>query len=244
MLRLGGTHIQVNDSSSSVKKGETLQDTLRCLQCYSDVIVLRHPDIGSANLASSYLSKPLINAGDGAGEHPTQALLDLYTILREQGGSLNGLNITLLGDLKYGRTTHSLAKLLSLFPVTLNYVAVHELQMPDHVVDHVAMNPKVVQNTFDSLEEVLTTTDILYVTRVQKERFATEQEYEDVKNRFIVTTKVVERLKCTCSIMHPLPRVNEISEEVDTFPNAAYFRQMENGMYVRMALLAKILGVL
>uniref|UniRef100_A0A7S2RQY9 aspartate carbamoyltransferase n=1 Tax=Mucochytrium quahogii TaxID=96639 RepID=A0A7S2RQY9_9STRA len=243
MLRLGGTYLQVNESSSSVKKGETLEDTLRCLACYSDLLVLRHPEKGSVARVSAFLRKPLINAGDGDGEHPTQALLDLYTILKEQG-RIEGLTITMLGDLKYGRTTHSLAKLLAMFHVTLNYVTPPGLEMPEYVKDLVKAGGLVEQNEFSSLDDVIQTTDVLYVTRVQKERFASVAEYEKVQGSFVVDAKVLSEAKTTCCIMHPLPRVGEIAPEVDTFPSAAYFRQMENGMYVRMALIAKVLNKL
>jgi aspartate carbamoyltransferase len=244
MQRLGGTAMIVSENSS-VKKGETLQDTMRCVECYCDAMVLRHPQKGSVAFASTFLQKPIINAGDGAGEHPTQALLDLYSVLREQGRVIDGLTITLLGDLKYGRTTHSLSKLLSMFKVNLQYVSPPGLEMPTEVVDHVANSEYgCTQRVILSLEEALPATDVLYVTRVQKERFETIEEYDRVKDMFVVDTKALAGAKPTLTILHPLPRVNEIAEAVDSLPGAAYFRQMENGMYVRMALIAKVLGVL
>jgi carbamoyl-phosphate synthase/aspartate carbamoyltransferase/dihydroorotase len=244
MQRLGGTTMVVSENSS-VKKGETLQDTMRCVECYCDAMVLRHPQKGSVAFASTFLQKPIINAGDGAGEHPTQALLDLYSVLREQGNVIDGLTITLLGDLKYGRTTHSLSKLLCMFKVNLQYVTPPGLEMPTEVVDFVANSGLgCTQRVMLSLEEALPATDVLYVTRVQKERFETIEEYDRVKDMFVVDIKALAGAKPTLTILHPLPRVNEIAEAVDSLPGAAYFRQMENGMYVRMALIAKVLGVL
>mmetsp|Transcript_3348 Transcript_3348/g.3742 ORF Transcript_3348/g.3742 Transcript_3348/m.3742 type:complete len:328 (-) Transcript_3348:61-1044(-) len=243
MYRLGGSVVQVNSTGSSVKKGETLSDTVRCLECYCDILVLRHPSKGSALEASEALKKPLLNAGDGAGEHPTQALLDLYTILDEQG-QIDGLEITLLGDLKYGRTTHSLAKLLSRYNVTINYVSPEELKIPEDVKLEVSKSESVTQREFSNLDDVIASTDVLYVTRIQKERFEDQSIYEAVKNSFIVDCKTLEKAKSKCSVMHPLPRVNEIAVEVDSDPRAAYFRQMENGLYVRMALIGLTLDVL
>ncbi|GBG26665.1 Protein PYR1-3 [Hondaea fermentalgiana] len=244
MLRLGGTYINVSENSS-IKKGETLQDTMRCIECYSDIMVLRHPEKGSVQAVSSFLHKPLLNAGDGAGEHPTQALLDLYTIMQEQGGKIEGLTITMLGDLKYGRTTHSLAMLLAMYGVRINYVTPAGLGIPDSVKEVVESLGKVIsQNEYLDLSEVIAETDVLYVTRVQKERFESLDEYEKVQGSFIVNHETLANAKDTCTIMHPLPRVGEISESVDSYPSAAYFRQMENGMYVRMAIIAKVLGAL
>ena len=241
MERLGGSVIQINDVKfSSVSKGESLPDTIRTLESYSDVIVLRHPETGSAALAAQYARKPVINAGDGIGEHPTQALLDLFTI-REELGTIDGLTVTMLGDLKYGRTVHSLARLLSLFDVRLNYVAPEILRMPVELVQ--ALEAKGMrQAEFDGLEAVAAETDVLYVTRVQKERFADLAEYETVKNAYVITPDTMTRFRPRMALMHPLPRVGEISPDVDADPRAAYFRQMEYGLYVRMALLAMVLG--
>jgi aspartate carbamoyltransferase len=241
MERLGGSVIPINDVKySSVAKGENLADTVRTLECYADVIVIRHPEVGSAAIASKAARKPVINAGDGIGEHPTQALLDAFTI-REELGRLDGLTITLLGDLKHGRTVHSLARLLSLYKVKLNYVAPDILRMPAELINE--LNEKnVEQNEFTTLEGCLPETDVLYVTRVQKERFTDETVYESVKGAYVIDPKVLKAAKERMIVMHPLPRVGEISMEVDDDPRAAYFRQMEYGLYVRMALLAMVLG--
>ncbi len=241
MERLGGSVIPINEVKySSVSKGESLADTVRTLECYADVIVLRHPEVGSAAIAAKAAHKPVINAGDGIGEHPTQALLDAFTI-REEIGHLDGLTVTLLGDLKHGRTVHSLARLLSLYKVKLNYVAPDILRMPAELIDE--LNAKgVEQSEFSTLDTCLPQTDVLYVTRVQKERFADEATYELVKSSYVIDTKVMKVAKERMIVMHPLPRVGEISPEFDEDPRAAYFRQMEYGLYVRMALLAMVLG--
>jgi aspartate carbamoyltransferase len=226
---------------SSVSKGESLPDTIRTLECYADVIVLRHPETGSAAIAAKAAKKPIINAGDGVGEHPTQALLDAFTIMEELG-RLDNLTVTMLGDLKYGRTVHSLARLLSNFKnIKLNYVSPDILKMPKEVMDEVA-EQKVPQAEFSSLEKVLPETDILYVTRVQKERFEDAADYEKVKGAYVIDNDVMKSAKKEMAVMHPLPRVGEISPDFDDDPRAAYFRQMEYGLYVRMALLAMVLG--
>ncbi|MGE5140902.1 MAG: aspartate carbamoyltransferase [Rudaea sp.] len=239
--RLGGSAIPINEVRySSVAKGESLPDTVRTLEAYSDVIVLRHPETGSAATAARYLHKPLINAGDGIGEHPTQALLDLFTI-REELGQLEGLTVTMLGDLKYGRTVHSLARLLALYDARINYVAPEILRMPADIMEQ--LNGKgVPQAEYADLDRVLPETDVLYVTRVQKERFENLDEYEAVKGCFSITEATMARAKEEMVLMHPLPRVGEIDMAVDTDPRAAYFRQVEYGLYVRMALLAMVLG--
>ena len=240
MERLGGSVIPINEVHySSVAKGESLPDTIRTLECYADVIVLRHPETGSAALAAQYARKPIINAGDGIGEHPTQALLDLFTI-REELGSVDGLTITLLGDLKYGRTVHSLARLLSLYNVGIHYVSPNILRMPQEIIDELPRT--MVQDEHATFETVLPQTDVLYVTRVQKERFTDEAEYESVKGAYIITPEIMKTAKERMIVMHPLPRVGEISIDFDSDPRAAYFRQMEYGLYVRMALLAMVLG--
>jgi aspartate carbamoyltransferase len=241
MERLGGSVIPINEVRfSSVSKGESLPDTVRTLECYADVVVLRHPEIGSAAQAAKYARKPVINAGDGIGEHPTQALLDLFTI-REELGEVDGLNVTMLGDLKYGRTVHSLARLLSQFEVSINYVSPDVLQMPTEILDEIKTKG-IPQAEYNSLEPVLGNTDVLYVTRVQKERFDDQDEYLSVKDAFVITQNSMKDAKEKMIVMHPLPRVGEISIEVDDDPRAAYFRQMEYGLYVRMALLAMVLG--
>jgi aspartate carbamoyltransferase len=243
MERLGGSVIPINEVKySSVTKGESLTDTVRTLECYADVIVLRHPETGSAAIAAKAARKPVINAGDGTGEHPTQALLDLFTIFEELGvGVVDGLTVTMLGDLKYGRTVHSLARLLSLFKVKLNYVSPEILRMPKEVMDEVGAKG-IPQAEFSTLEKVLPETDVLYVTRVQKERFEDPADYEKVKGAYIIDPEIMKAAKQDMIVMHPLPRVTEISMDFDDDPRAAYFRQMEYGLYVRMALLAMVLG--
>ncbi|MFO3796981.1 MAG: aspartate carbamoyltransferase [Anaerolineales bacterium] len=241
MERLGGSVIPINEVRySSVTKGESLIDTVRTLDAYADVIVLRHPEVGSAALAAKYARKPIINAGDGIGEHPTQALLDAFTI-QEELGHIDGLTITMLGDLKYGRTVHSLARLLSLYKVKLHYVSPEILRMPEEIIEELRKKG-IQQSEHTSLEEVLPETDILYVTRVQKERFEDPAVYESVKDAYIITPQVMKAAKQRMVVMHPFPRVYEISVEFDDDPRAAYFRQMEYGLYVRMALLAMVLG--
>ncbi len=243
MERLGGSVIPISEVRySSVSKGESLPDTIRTLECYADVIVLRHPEVGSAALAAEYARKPIINAGDGIGEHPTQALLDLFTIFEELGqGVVDGLTITMLGDLKYGRTVHSLARLLSLYDVKINYVSPEILKMPEKVIEKLKARA-ISQTEYTTLDPVLPETDVLYVTRIQKERFEDPALYDAVKDTFVITAQTMQRAKDRMIVMHPLPRVGEISMEVDKDPRAAYFRQMEYGLYVRMALLAMVLG--
>jgi len=241
MERLGGSVIPINEVKySSVSKGESLPDTVRTLECYADVIVIRHPEVGSAAIAAKAARKPVLNAGDGIGEHPTQALLDAFTI-REELGHLDGLTVTLLGDLKHGRTVHSLARLLSLYKVKINYVAPEILRMPAELVEELERKG-IEQAEFEALDKPLPGTDVLYVTRVQKERFADEATYESVKGAYVIDPKVMKAAKERMIVMHPLPRVGEISPEFDDDPRAAYFRQMEYGLYVRMALLAMVLG--
>jgi aspartate carbamoyltransferase len=241
MERLGGSVIPINEVRySSVSKGESLPDTIRSLEAYADVIVLRHPETGSAALAAKYARKPIINAGDGIGEHPTQALLDLFTI-QEELGEIDGLRVTMLGDLKYGRTVHSLARLLSLYNVKINYVSPEILRMPAEIIAELD-EKHIPQAEYTVLETVLPDTDVLYVTRVQKERFTDLEAYESVKNAFVLGAESMKLAKERMIVIHPLPRVGEISMEVDDDPRAAYFRQMEYGLYVRMALLAMVLG--
>jgi aspartate carbamoyltransferase len=243
MERLGGSVIPINEVKySSVSKGESLPDTVRTLECYADVIVLRHPETGSAAIAAKAARKPIINAGDGIGEHPTQALLDTFTIFEELStGSVDGMTVTMLGDLKYGRTVHSLARLLSLYKVKINYVSPDILRMPQAVMKEVA-EKGIPQTEYSSLESVLPSTDVLYVTRIQKERFEDPADYEKVKGAYVIDPEVMKGAKQKMIVMHPLPRVGEITPDVDEDPRAAYFRQMEYGLYVRMALLAMVLG--
>jgi aspartate carbamoyltransferase len=241
MERLGGSVIPINEVKySSVAKGESLPDTVRSLECYADVVVLRHPEVGASALAAKYARKPIINGGDGVGEHPTQALLDLFTIMEELGQA-DGLTVTLLGDLKNGRTVHSLSRLLSLFDVRLNYVSPEILRMPPEIIAELD-EKGIPQQEYQSLEAALPESDVLYVTRVQKERFDDPQAYEKVKGAYVITPETMEQAKENMIVMHPLPRVGEISMDLDDDPRAAYFRQMEYGMYVRMALLAMVLG--
>lgn len=243
MEKLGGSVIAINEVVySSVSRGEDLEDTVRTLECYADVIVLRHPEMGSAAKAAEAASIPLINAGDGVGEHPTQALLDYVTVRKEQG-RVDGLTITMLGDMKHGRTVHSLAWLLSLYKVRLNYVSPEILRMPPEIIEELRAKG-IEQSEYEDLVEVLPETDVLYVTRVQKERFNDPAVYESVKGRYVVTLDTLQAGKETLTIMHPLPRVGEIAKSVDGHKNAAYFRQMENGLHVRMVLLAGVLGKL
>jgi aspartate carbamoyltransferase len=241
MERLGGSVIPINEVKySSVAKGESLPDTVRSLECYSDVIVLRHPEVGASALAAQYARKPIINAGDGIGEHPTQALLDLFTIIEEKG-YVDGLTITMLGDLKYGRTVHSLSRLLSLYDVKLNFVSPEILRLPEEIISELESKGIPIQE-YTLLDQALSESDVLYVTRIQKERFEEPQDYENVKGTYIITKQSLAEASKDLILMHPLPRVGEISMDLDDDPRAAYFRQMEYGMYVRMALLAMVLG--
>lgn len=240
MARLGGAVLSFSEATSSVQKGESLADSVQTMSCYADVVVLRHPQPGAVELAAKHCRRPVINAGDGVGEHPTQALLDIFTI-REELGTVNGMTITMVGDLKHGRTVHSLACLLTQYRVSLRYVAPPSLRMPPTVRAFVASRGTK-QEEFESIEEALPDTDVLYMTRIQKERFGSTQEYEACFGQFILTPHIMTRAKKKMVVMHPMPRVNEISVEVDSDPRAAYFRQAENGMYIRMALLATVLG--
>ncbi|GJN91739.1 hypothetical protein Rhopal_004762-T1 [Rhodotorula paludigena] len=241
MARLGGSTVAVTPGTSSVVKGETLADTVRTLGCYADVIALRHPAAGSAQEGARYSPVPIINAGDGIGEHPTQAFLDIYTI-REELGTVNGLTITMVGDLKNGRTVHSLVKLLSLYSVSLIFVAPPSLSMPESVkAEAERAGVPVLETT--SLASVIGRTDVLYVTRVQQERFATLQEYEAVKDSYIINNEVLAGAKEHTIVMHPLPRNQELDTSVDfDSQRAAYFRQMRFGLFVRMALLALVIN--
>lgn len=241
MKRLGGDIIGFAEpTTSAVQKGETLADTIRVVENYLDVIVLRHPLEGSARLAADYASVPVINAGAGAEEHPTQALLDLYTIYRERGG-IDGLNIGLLGDLRYGRTVHSLAYALSLYDVNLYLISPEQLKMRREVLDAIQGKFKLIRDG-QRLEDFLPMLDVLYVTRIQKERFPDQAEYEKVKGTYKITPALLKDAKESLIIMHPLPRIDEISAEVDQTKHAVYFRQVRSGLVVRMALLAMVLG--
>ena len=241
MQRLGGGVICMGAvESSSVAKGETLSDTARTVAQYADVIVVRHPRMGSAKEAADAVDIPVINAGDGAGQHPTQALLDLYTI-RKELGSLKNLKIALVGDLKNGRTVHALVEILSNFGVRFYFVSPDLLRMPEEVAVRMKEKGCEVIET-DDLVMAASKSDLVYMTRIQKERFADVSEYEKVKGSYILNREFLGRLKKRITILHPLPRVDEISPEVDSYPGAAYFRQVKNGVFVRMALLAMVLG--
>lgn len=242
--RLGGKIIGFTDSaSSSVKKGESLNDTILTVSNYSDLIVMRHPLEGSARFASEVAPVPIINAGDGANQHPTQCLLDLYSIRKTQG-KLDNLNIAFVGDLKYGRTVHSNVIAMTNFNCTYHLVSPTELKLPSAVKRHIKDN-NLEYHQYTELEEVLDKVDIVYMTRIQRERFSDPMEYEKVKNSYILTREMIERanVKENMRILHPLPRVNEITEDVDTMPQAYYFQQALNGVYVRQALLTTILGL-
>ncbi len=239
--RLGCDVIDVSEMSmTSIAKGETLADTIRMVDAYCDVIVLRHPYEGAARLAADVSENPVINAGDGAGSHPTQMLLDLFT-MKEAKGSLEGLNVTMVGDLKYGRTVHTLAQALTNFGVHLTLVAPDSLQMPQDIVDRIkshGCNPR----RTDRLEDVIGDADVLYVTRIQRERFPDPAEYQKVAGTYRIDNAMLRNAKDDMIVMHPLPRVNEIATEVDSTPHARYFQQAFNGVPVRTAILCSILG--
>jgi len=240
--RLGGRVIGFSDSSSSsVSKGETLKDTILTVSNYSDLIVMRHPLEGSAKYASEVSPVPIINAGDGAHQHPTQTLLDMYSIRKTQG-RLENLKICMVGDLKYGRTVHSLLIALSDFNPIFIFIAPEELKMPDEykqLLDGKGIEYHEYKDIADHMDDA----DIVYMTRVQKERFSDPLEYEKVKNVYILRNSMLSKTKSTMKILHPLPRVNEINYDVDSNPKAYYFEQAQNGVYTRMAIISKILGV-
>ena len=236
--RLGGNYIGFADpSATSHIKGETLSDSIRMVSGYADAVVLRHPQEGSARLAADISSVPIINGGDGAGQHPTQTLLDLFTI-REEVGQVEGLNVGLLGDLRYGRTVHSLAEALSRFNNTLHFISPENLAIPDRVKDTLGPDCWVENN---HLEQILPDLDVLYVTRIQKERFPDVEDYLKVANIYRITAELLRDAKPKLKVMHPLPRVSEISTDVDDTPHAAYFKQAFNGVPVRMALLETLM---
>ena len=240
--RLGGGFIPLQGVTySSVSKGETLEDTVRTFACYSDAIVIRHPEVGSAKRAAAASPVPVINAGDGVGEHPTQSLLDYFTII-ERFGKADGLTVTMVGDLLNGRTIHSLIKLLSLYrSVTINLVSPEILKLPDVIMDLVKKRGLKIHET-DRLDGVVKKSDVIYVTRVQKERFSDLNLYEKLKHFYIVTPELLKKAKKSAIVMHPLPRVGEILESVDKDRRAVYIsNQMRNGMYTRMALLSMVL---
>lgn len=242
ICRLGGKIVGFTDSgSSSVKKGESLKDTIKTVANYTDLIVMRHPIEGSARFASEVSKVPIINGGDGANQHPTQTLLDLYSIFKTQG-TLENLNIFLVGDLKYGRTVHSLLMAMSHFNATFNFIAPEELKMPKEYKIHLEkLGLKYYEHT--ELNEIIKEADIIYMTRVQKERFSDPMEYEKVKNVYVLKNSMLEGTKENMKVLHPLPRVNEISEDVDDNDKAYYFDQALNGVYTRQAIISSILGL-
>ncbi len=239
---LGAQVIGFSDSSSSsVQKGESLRDTILTVSNYADIIVMRHPKEGSARFASEVAKVPVINAGDGANQHPTQTLLDMYSIRKTQG-TLDNLNIAFVGDLKFGRTVHSLVIALCNFNTTFHLISPTELKLPSSVKIHIKeQNLSYYQYT--DIQEAIPKVDILYMTRIQKERFSDPMEFEKVKNSYVLRNTMLEGAKPNMKILHPLPRVNEIMTDVDDNPMAYYFTQALNGVYVRQALLASILGV-
>ncbi|TLZ51618.1 MAG: aspartate carbamoyltransferase [Methanobacteriota archaeon] len=241
MKRLGGDVVAFGPiEASSIVKGETLADTIRMVESYSDAIVLRHPQEGAARLAAEFTERPVINAGDGAGQHPTQTLLDLFTIWDQRGG-IDGAKIALVGDLRYGRTVHSLTYALCSFDVELTFVAPAGLQMPKEVAEHVRAQGIPLAVTED-LPKVVPNLDVLYITRIQKERFPDPQEYAKVAGTYRIDAEVLRGAKKSLIVLHPLPRVDEIAPEVDATPHARYFEQAFNGVPVRMALLSLIFG--
>lgn len=240
-LRLGARVINaVGIQNSSLSKGETLYDTGKIIENYADVIVMRHPQTGSMEELARGSSVPVINAGDGSGEHPSQALLDIFTMQKEHG-KIDGLKIAMVGDLKFGRTVHSLSSMLSHFNVELNFVSPQELRMPEPVCRTLKENNiKFTEST--DMSEALKWCDVLYMTRIQQERFENEKEYEKHRGSYILTKEYIKERNSKAIIMHPFPRIWEITPDVDELPGAAYFKQAANGVAVRMALLALVLG--
>ena len=242
MLRLGGQVIGFSDSSSSsASKGESLADTLRTVACYADIVVIRHPKEGSALVASRNSEVPVINGGDGGHYHPTQTLTDLLTIKLERGG-FNDITVGLCGELQFGRTVHSLARALTRYSgVKFIMISPKELRIPEYVIDEIKKSGMEFEETHD-LSKALPELDVLYMTRVQRERFLNEEEYIRLKDSYILDAAKLTNAKESLMILHPLPRVNEIAADVDNDPRALYFKQTKNGMYVRMALISALLG--
>ncbi|HTK60487.1 MAG TPA: aspartate carbamoyltransferase [Candidatus Baltobacteraceae bacterium] len=241
MLRLGGRYVSTENARefSSVSKGETLEDTIRTVGCFADVIVLRHFEEGAARRAADISSVPIVNAGDGIGEHPTQALLDLYTIFKELG-RLEGLTITCVGDLANGRTVHSLVRLAANFPIErFIFIAPPEVRMKDDIIRDL-QDRGILCREGDQLQVAMSHSDVVYQTRIQKERFPSAEAYEALRGRYVIDREAMTHMKPEGILMHPLPRVGEIAIEVDADPRAAYFRQVKNGLFMRMALLQKI----
>ena len=239
--RLGARVIGFSDAANtSVRKGESLKDTIKMVSNYVDLIVMRHPLEGSARYASEIASVPVINAGDGANQHPTQTLLDLYTIMETQG-RLDNIDINMVGDLKYGRTVHSLLQALSHFSPSFTFTSPTELEMPQEYKEFLN-EKKIPFRETTELEQYLNDTDILYMTRIQQERFTDPVEYEKVKNVYSLNKSMLGSVRENMRILHPLPRLQEIANDVDETPYASYFKQAENGMYVRMAIISYLLG--
>ena len=240
MHRLGGQVISVAEArSSSAAKGETLHDTIKTVEGYADAIVLRHPQVGAAEEAARATDVPILNAGDGAGQHPTQSLLDLYTIVKEQG-RVDGLTIALAGDLKNGRTVHSLADLLANYDVEFVFVSPDALRMPGEIVERLRAGGISIRET-ESLADTIPACNVLYMTRIQRERFDDPSDYDRLKDAYVLTRDMLSVAKESITVMHPLPRVNEIAPDVDDHPGAAYFRQAAHGVPIRMALLAMVI---
>ncbi len=240
MLKLGGSTIGFAEAEiTSVRKGENLADTIRTVENYADIIALRHPLEGAAKLAAEFSKLPILNAGSGAEEHPTQALMDLYTLQKEKG-KIDGLKIALVGDLRYGRTVHSLAYALSLYNIELYLISPETLRMRHEVIRAIKNKVSIKEDT--NLDNIIPQIDVLYVTRIQKERFPDPAEYAKVKGIYRIDLKTLKRAKKDLVILHPLPRIDEIAYEVDNTPQARYFQQVWNGIVVRMALLALVLG--
>ncbi len=244
MLRLGGKVIGFSEpNSSSVAKGESIADTIRTIACYADVAVMRHPKEGAPRIAANSTDMPVINAGDGGHQHPTQTLTDLLTIRRRKGGFTN-LKIGLCGDLKFGRTVHSLIKAMSRYEgVEFIMISPEELRIPEYVRKGVLEANNIPYREVKKMKEVMPELVVLYMTRVQRERFFNEEDYIRLKDRYILDLEKIENAKEDLMILHPLPRVNEIAVEVDDDPRALYFEQAKNGMFVRMALIMKLLGI-
>jgi aspartate carbamoyltransferase catalytic subunit len=239
MARLGGTSIGVDSvEASSMAKGETLADTIRVVSGYADTIVLRHPKEGAARLASEFSTVPVINAGDGAGQHPSQTLLDLYTI--RQSMPLEGISVGLLGDLRYGRTAHSLAYALSLYGATLHTISPKGLELPGSIVEELRKGGTTIIEHIE-ISRAITDLDVLYVTRIQRERFPDSSSYFQVASSYRVTPELLGQGKETLIVLHPLPRLDEIDPRVDMLPYARYFEQSRNGIPVRMAMLLKVM---
>jgi len=238
MYRLGGKVIELDGGgNNSLKKGETISDTLTMMGLYTDIMAIRSPYEGTAKRASEILDIPVINAGDGANQHPTQTLLDLYTIQKEHG-RLDNLNIAFVGDLKYGRTVHSLAKALDKFSGNkIYFIAPSEMQIPPYITDNLKLEYKIL----DSYEEIMPKIDILYMTRIQEERFDNPEDFEKCKGKYVIDKEILKISKSEMKILHPLPRVGEIHTNLDDTPNAVYFSQAKNGVYVRQSIMSLLM---